>query len=591
MAPPLLSLQQARIGFGGAPLFADLDLAIAPRDRICLVGRNGCGKSTLLRLIAGEIEAEAGEYFVQPGTAVAYLPQDPVFAGYETLLDYVAAGVPELHKAEAAMAALDAPAGRRCAQASGGERRRAALARVFAAEPEVLLLDEPTNHLDLPAIQWLEEALASFRGAVVVISHDRAFLRRVTSSIWWLDRGVLRRHDQGFDKFEDWANGILEAEEATRAKRDKLIAVETDWSHKGITARRRRNEGRIRRLQALRQQRAEELRRVGNVKLTASGGATAGRRVIDAEDISKRFGDNVVLRGFSTRVLRGDRVGLIGPNGAGKTTLLKLLTGRLAPDTGEVRLGTNVQPVFVDQDRGQLDPGKTVWETLCPQGGDMVTVNGQTKHVVGYMRDFLFEERQARAPVGSLSGGERNRLLLALSFTRPANLLVLDEPTNDLDMETLDLLQELLAEYDGTLLLVSHDRDFLDRVVTSTIAMEGDGRAMEYPGGYADYLRQRPARAADRPRPVTKPAADKPKPSAKRLGYKQQRALELLPKQIAALEQEIVDLEARLADPALFARDAAAFNATAQRLDAAKAELETAETEWLELEMLREEVE
>jgi ATP-binding cassette subfamily F protein uup len=588
MAPPLVSLQGTRLGFGGNPLFEDLDLAIPARARICLIGRNGTGKSTLLRAVAGEIEAEAGDRFVQPGTAIGYLPQDPVFAGYPTLLDYVLADGAEVHEAEAAMAALMVPGERRCADASGGERRRAALARLVAADPDVLLLDEPTNHLDLPAIEWLEGYIAGYRGAVVVISHDRAFLRRTTQAIWWLDRGTLRRHERGFDDFESWSSGILEAEAATRAKRDKLIAAETDWSHKGITARRRRNEGRLRRLHALRAERAEELRRIGTVKITATAGAMAGKLVIDAEHIAKSFDGRPVLRDFSTRVLRGDRVGLIGPNGAGKTTLLKLLTGRLQPDSGEVRLGANLQPVFVDQDRGQLDRSRTVWETLCPQGGDQVTVAGQARHVVGYMRDFLFEERQARAPVGSLSGGERNRLLLALAMTRPANLLVFDEPTNDLDMETLDLLQELLADFDGTLLLVSHDRDFLDRVVTSTIALEGDGRAIEYPGGYADYLRQRPAPAAEKPKPAPRPAAEKPKPAPKRLGYKQQRALELLPRQIGALEQEIRELEQALADAGLFARDPDGFYRATARLDAAKTELEAAETEWLELELLRE---
>jgi ATP-binding cassette subfamily F protein uup len=600
VAAPLLSLKDVSLGFGGNPLFDKVDLAVGRGERIALVGRNGSGKSTLLKLLANQIEPDSGERLIQQGVRVAYLPQEPDLSGYDTVLDYAAAGLPEdeehsVHMAEALLHSLSMDGARSTEGLSGGETRRAALARVLAGAPDVLLLDEPTNHLDLPAIEWLEQRLAGGRFGLVVISHDRAFLGRVTNCTLWLDRGRLLRSDKGFTYFEAWSEEILDREAVEAAKLDKLIAQETTWSHQGITARRKRNQGRLRRLHELRARRAGQADRTGSVRMEAAGAGIAGKRVIEANDIAKAYNGNSVISGFSTRILRGDRVGIIGPNGAGKTTLLRMLIGELAPDSGELRLGTNIEMVYLDQTREALAPGETPWSLLCPGGGDQVMVGDRPRHVVAYMRDFLFADNQARSPVESLSGGERNRLLLARALARPSNLLVLDEPTNDLDMDTLDLLQELLADYEGTILLVSHDRDFLDRVVTSTIAAEGGGSAMEYPGGYSDYLRQRPGGGQSEPgsRPEKSTRKEKPKRSAERrkLGYKQQRALEQLPGKIDALEKEIAALEVRLADPALYARDPSAFDDTAAALTKAREDRAAAEEEWLELEMLREEQE
>lgn len=597
MAPPLVTLRGLRLTLGDADLFSGLDLTIGPRDRLCLVGRNGSGKSTLMRIIAGQVAADDGEIFVKPGTRVAYLPQEPDMSGFATVADYLHAelGDHEIDAAYRAALLLDAvkldPAGDP-SRLSGGEARRAAIARALMAEPELLLLDEPTNHLDLPTIQWLEATLAARRGALVTISHDRAFLDAVATATLWLDRGVLRRNDAGFAGFESWSETLLTQEAEARAKLDKLIAEETRWSVEGISARRKRNQGRLRRLHGLRAERARQIDRLGRARLDIQSGEGSGKVVIEATDIGKRYGDTQVIEGYSTRILRGDKVGLIGPNGAGKTTLLKLLTGQLAPDQGRVSLGTNLTPSYFDQKRAALDPDLSLWETLCPAGGDKVVVNDRPRHVVSYLRDFLFDDRQARSPVASLSGGERNRLLLAKLLAAPTNLLILDEPTNDLDMDTLDLLQELLSDYDGTLLLVSHDRDFLDRVVTSSIVLEGDGRAVDYAGGYSDYIAQRPPRAppaaaATKPksRPAPPPVAAK-KPT--KLSYKDQRDLARLPDEIAALESEITELEARLADADFYSRDPAGFQATADTLDARRARLEQAETRWLELEMRRE---
>ncbi|MGC2856433.1 ABC-F family ATP-binding cassette domain-containing protein [Novispirillum sp. DQ9] len=603
-APPLLTLKDLRLGFGGHPLFQGVDIAVGRGDRVALVGRNGSGKSTLLKVAAGLFDAESGEVFVQPGVRVAYLSQEPSLAGFTTVHDYVVAGLgPEqqhdLHLADIVLAEVDIDPAADPASLSGGEARRAALARILVAEPDILLLDEPTNHLDMPTIKWLEDRLASFRGGFVVISHDRAFLNRLTTVTFWLDRGVVRRLDKGFEAFETWSEEIMEREAVERAKFDKLIAQEIEWSHKGISARRTRNQGRMRRLREMRSERAQQIARTGSVKLETDAGQTSGKLVVEAEGIAKAYGDQVVLKPFSTRILRGDRVGVIGPNGAGKSTLLRILTGQLAPDSGSVRLGTNLTMEFLDQSRSRLDPAKTIWDTLADAGGDSINVRGRVRHVVSYMRDFLFDDRQARSPVGSLSGGERNRLLLAKVLARPSNFLILDEPTNDLDMDTLDLLQETLADYDGTLILVSHDRDFLDRVVTSTIAFEGDGMVREYPGGYADYERQRAAAAALAAEPSPEPRRDapaaaappKPKGPSRKLSYKQQRALEMLPKRLEELQAEIATLEKTLADPALYTRDPAAFQKATDTLQARQSDLAAAEEEWLELEMLREELE
>jgi ABC transport system ATP-binding/permease protein len=593
VVPPLLTLQDIAVDLGDQTLLDGVELVVEARARICLVGQNGAGKSTLLRIMAGLAEPDRGHRFVQPGHRIAYLPQAPDFAGSETIAAYVGAapagaGAPPPHRVDAMLDALDLDGARKAATLSGGEARRAALARLLAGAPEIMLLDEPTNHLDLPAIEWLEATLAASPAAIVVVSHDRAFLNRLTRTTLWLDRGRLRRLDDGFAGFEAWSAEILEREASAAARLDKRIASETEWSHKGISARRKRNQGRLRRLQALRGEREQRVARSGAVALVADSGAMSGRLVVEAEAIGKAFDGQTVIADFSTRILRGDRVGVIGPNGAGKTTLLRLLSGALAPDWGRVRLGTNITAVYLDQMRATLDAAASVRETLCESGGDQVMVRGRPRHVVSYMRDFLFRPSQANSPVASLSGGERNRLLLARALARSANLLVLDEPTNDLDLETLDLLQEMLGDFDGTLLLVSHDRDFLDRVVTSTIALEGGGVVEEYVGGYSDYLRQRRPAALKPAAKATAPAAPRARRPATRLSYREQRNLEALPGRIAALEAEIATLEATLAEEKLYARDAAAFSAAATRLGAARAELSVAEEKWLALEIKRE---
>jgi ATP-binding cassette subfamily F protein uup len=599
VAAPLLSLQDISLGFGGRPLFEHVDLGVAPGERIALVGRNGSGKSTLLKLLASEIEPDDGELVVRQGVRVSYLPQEPDLSGYSTVGEYAAAGLPQgeeeaVHMAEALLDSLSMEASRSTEGLSGGERRRAALARALVGEPDLLLLDEPTNHLDLPAIEWLEERLATGRFGLVVISHDRAFLERVTNCTLWLDRGRLRRLDKGFAYFEAWSEEILEREAVETAKLDKLIAQETVWSHQGITARRKRNQGRVRRLHELRAKRAGQIARTGSVRMEAAEAGTTGKLVIEAEDIAKSYDGRRIISGFSTRIMRGDRVGIIGPNGAGKTTLLRMLIGELPPDSGRLKLGTRIEMVYLDQTREALSPGETPWSLLCPGGGDQVMVGDRPRHVVAYLRDFLFADSQARSPVESLSGGERNRLLLARALARPSNLLVLDEPTNDLDMDTLDLLQELLADYEGTVLLVSHDRDFLDRVVTSTIAVEGNGLPLEYPGGYSDYLRQRPRSTGTRPTAAASKPSGKEKPKRaegrRKLSYNQQRALEQLPGKIQELQTKTSDLEAALADPGLYARDPEAFDKTAAALSAAQEALARAEEEWLELELLREDL-
>ena len=598
MAPPLLTLKDIALSRGETVLFDGLELAIGPRDRLCLVGRNGCGKSTLMRLIAGLVEPEAGEMFVQPGSRIAYLPQEPDPAEQPTVAAYVAAGLPgdmadEDHRAAALISEMGLDGAADPSRLSGGEFRRVAIARALVGQPDLLLMDEPTNHLDLPAILWLEDRLAAFRGAVMLVSHDRAFLRRLTSACLWLDRGRLDRLDKGFAHFDAWTQTVLDREIKVAQKLDKRIAEETRWSYEGISARRKRNQGRLKRLAQLREQRAARVRPSGRARLAADTGTPSGKLVVETRDLAKAYGDRVILRDFSTRILRGDRVGIIGPNGAGKTTLLKLLMGQIAPDSGHVRLGKNLEPLVIDQKRAGLDDTDTAWRALTGGSSDQVMVRGVPRHVIGYLKDFLFAPAQARQPVGSLSGGERNRLLLAREFARPSNLLVLDEPTNDLDMETLDLLQEVLADYDGTVLLVSHDRDFIDRVVTSTISLEGDGRAIEYAGGYSDTVAQRgaaaPPQAPAKPAPPAPPRPDRRPPRARtKLSYKDQRALDLLPDEIERLEAEIDALETELADPTLFSRDPDRFATLGERLAEARDTLAKKEDRWLELEARRE---
>jgi ATP-binding cassette subfamily F protein uup len=592
--PPILALRGANVTFGGAPLFADIDAAIGRGDRICLVGPNGGGKSTLLKALTGEVLLDGGERFQQPGAVIGYLPQAPVFPKNISVSDYVAAGGAEPHRAAAMIEKLSLDPDQEAAQLSGGEGRRAALARALAIEPEILLLDEPTNHLDLPTIEWLETMLAGFRGGLLVISHDRAFLSKVTNATLWLDRGEIHRHDKGFSAFEEWSAQVLAAEKSERNRVQQHIKAEARYLHRGVTARRKRNQLRLRKLSDLRQKRAQMLRSDKKAALEASVGEQGGRIVIDAKNLSKSYGEHTIIDDFSTRILRGDRIGLIGPNGAGKTTLLDILIGVSDPDSGDVRRGSNITIARFDQQRAELDPDKSLWDTLCPTGGDSLIVQGRQRHVVAYLRDFLFDERQARGPVSSLSGGERNRLLLARNLAAPSNVLALDEPTNDLDLDTLDLLEDMLGEYSGTLLLVSHDRDFLDRVVTSVIAVEGDGVIQEYPGGYSNYLRQRPKLneplATMSPKIALRQEPKRRANSAGRLSYKEKRALETLPGTMKELITEIDTLEKILADPELFRRDANAYNMTAARLDAARAELAVAEDEWLALEIKQEEM-
>jgi ATP-binding cassette subfamily F protein uup len=593
--PPLLTLADIRYHLGGQPILDGVDLAIAPGERLSLVGRNGAGKSTLLRILAGEPIADGGTRFVQPGTTVASLPQEPDLSGYASVAQYVASALPQSlgppdYRVEALLAEMKLEGTRSLADLSGGEARRTALARALVAEPDVMLLDEPTNHLDLPTIEWLEEKLAGWKGAYVLVSHDRRFLGNLARAVLWLDRGIVRRLDKGYAAFEGWSTEILEREATERHKLDRLIERETEWAGKSIRARRTRNEGRLRALAELRKQRRQQIGPVGRAAIETAAAAPSGALAITARNIGKRWGDRVIVENFSTRIFRRDRIGVIGPNGAGKTTLLRMLIGELEPDSGSVKLGVGLMPTVIDQRRTALDPDKTPWEILADRN-DHVLVQGRLRHVMTYLREYLFRDEQARQPVRTLSGGERNRLLLAKALAAPSNLLVLDEPTNDLDADTLDLLQEALSDYDGTVLLVSHDRDFLDRLVTSTIALEGNGTPIEYAGGYSDYLAQRGPREA--PAPASRKQKSTPVREvspARRLGYKRERALAELPKRIDVLHAEILALQTVLADPDLYRRDAATFEARSARLADAQAELDAAETEWLELELLREEL-
>jgi len=599
MAPPLLLLSDIHLHLGSTPLLTGAALAVGAGERVALVGRNGSGKSTLLRIAIGSLQAERGTRFLQPGATLRALPQEPDFGTAPSVWAYVEAGLgpsDDPHRARWLLEQLGLEADAAPARLSGGEARRAALVRALAPNPDILLLDEPTNHLDLPAIAWLEAELAQYRGALVTISHDRRFLERLSRSMVWLDRGTTRRLDQGFAQFEAWRDQVLEEEEREAHKLDRKIVREEHWMRYGVTARRKRNMRRVGELAALRQRRREALHAPGTVRMAAAEAEGSGTLVIRAEGITKDYGAGPVVQGFSTRILRGDRVGVIGANGAGKTTLLRLLTGTLAPDAGAVTLGTGLAMVTLDQTRDSLDPALSVQATLTGGTGETVEVAGQKRHVIGYMKDFLFLPDQAGTAVGVLSGGERGRLMLARALAKPSNLLVLDEPTNDLDLETLDLLEELLASYAGTVLVVSHDRDFLDRVCTSVIVADEAGRWQEYAGGYSDMVAQRgvgvtakaaaPA-AARAPRAAAKPAAE---PARRRLTFKQQHALETLPATMAKLEQEIATLQQALAAPDLYARDRPRFERFSAALSDKQAALIAAEEEWLELELLREEL-
>jgi ATP-binding cassette subfamily F protein uup len=593
---PLLQLSGIMLTFGGDPVFDGLDLVVHPGDRVALVGRNGSGKSTLMKVMAGLVAPDAGTRVVPPGVTVGYMEQDPDLSAYQTLGDYAAATLPEGEEYKVAMVAegLKFNPETPVASASGGERRRAALARLMAEAPELMLLDEPTNHLDIQAIQWLEEELKSTRTAFVLISHDRAFLKALTRATLWIDRGQVRRRESGFDGFEAWRETIWAEEDDQRHKLDRKIKAEARWAVEGISARRKRNQGRVRALADLRAERAGQIRRQGTAALALESGTTSGKKVVEATEISKAFGDTVIVRNLDLRVLRGDRIAFVGPNGIGKTTLLKMLTGEIAPDSGTIKLGTNLDIAVFDQTRAQLDPNASLWDNLTNDptmavsgSSDQVMVRGVPKHVVGYLKDFLFNEARARAPVRSLSGGEKARLLLARIMAKPSNLLILDEPTNDLDVETLDLLQDILGDYDGTVLLVSHDRDFIDRVATATVALEGQGRVGVFPGGWSDYMTQRDIEWAPEATFKAKSASASPsKPESRKadgLSFTERKRLDSLPELIAKLEAEIAKLAELLETAELFTKEPVKFRKASEMMAERQKTMAQAEEEWMAL--------
>lgn len=607
MAPPILKLDDIRLSFGGTPLLDGANFQVEPGDRICLVGRNGSGKSTLMKIAAGIVEAQSGEVFRHPSSTIRYLEQAPDFAGYDTVQAYCEAGLgpgDDPYRVTYLLSHLGLTGEEDPRRLSGGEARRAALARVMAPEPDILMLDEPTNHLDLPTIEWLEGELLKSRSALVLISHDRRFLEKVSTAVVWLDRGLSRRMDRGFAHFETWRDEVLEAEELEQHKLGRQIEREEHWLRYGVTARRKRNMRRLGELQSLRAEYRGHRGPQGTIQATATEGKESGKLVIGADAITKRYEERQIVAPFSIRVHRGDCIGLVGPNGAGKTTLLKMLTGQLEPDSGTIKLGTNLEIATLDQKREDLNLDDTLSHYLTDGRGENLLVNGEQRHVAGYMKDFLFQPEQMRTPIRNLSGGERARLILARIMARPSNLLILDEPTNDLDIETLDLLQEIVSGFSGTVILVSHDRDFLDRTVTSTIAPANpeapDGRWIEYAGGYTDMMAQRKGaleekRKAEKEKAKAEAAstpaqASTPKAQGK-LSYKQKFALENLPKEMDKIGKDIAAREAKMADPNLFTKDPAAFNRLASEMEALRTKLTAMEEEWLELEMLREELE
>ncbi|UOA27057.1 ABC transporter ATP-binding protein uup [Pseudosulfitobacter sp. DSM 107133] len=596
---PLLQLNEISLTFGGDPVFENLSMIVQPGDRLALVGRNGSGKSTLMKVAGGLVEPDKGEVIAGPGVSVGYMEQDPDLSGYATLGDFASATLDEgeLYKVERAGEGLKFDPARAVETASGGERRRAALARLMAEEPELMLLDEPTNHLDIEAIGWLENELKQTRAGFMIISHDRAFLRALTRATMWIDRGVVRRQEKGFEHFEEWRDKVWEDEDMQRHKLNRKIKAEARWAVEGISARRKRNQGRVRALGELRAERASQINRQGAAAMALDAGTKSGRKVIEAEGITKVYGDKVILNPFDITVMRGDRIALVGPNGVGKTTLLNMMIGKETPDSGTIKLGTNLEIALFDQARAQLDPDMSLWDSLTGDPdmrvsgkADQVMVRGNPKHVIGYLKEFLFDEAQARAPVRSLSGGEKARLLLAKIMAKPSNMLVLDEPTNDLDVETLDLLQDLLGQYDGTVLLVSHDRDFLDRVAVTTIALEGKGKATVYAGGWSDYMAQRDqddfagSVVKSRQTAARETAAAAATPAKSGLSFTEKHRLDVLPKEIARLEAEIAKLEELMSDPELFTREPVKFQKATDALVARHEKLQEAEEEWLLLE-------
>ena len=620
MAAPILSYEDLGLIQGEGWLFRELDLYIGERDRLALIGRNGAGKTTLLKCLAALIDPDKGKRTIVPGTSVVLLEQDPTMNGFETLHDWVVHGAdaPEPHEAAAIADQLGVDLSRPTATASGGERRRAAISRALAQNPDVLLLDEPTNHLDLGAIEWLEDWLKRYKGAFIAISHDRTFLTRLTRSCLWLDRGQLRRSEIGFGGFEAWTERVYDEEARAAEKLDAKLKIELHWLQRGVTARRRRNQGRLTKLHEMRAQRAAMLGAAGTAKLALAKDDVRSKTVIDAEHVTKSFGDRQIIREFTLRIQRGDRIGVVGPNGAGKTTLLKLLTGELEPDSGTVTRAKTLSGIVIDQQRKLMQPQLRVKDVLA-NGGDWIEVRGGKKHIKGYLKEFLFDPGIADAPIGSLSGGERSRLLLAREFAREANLLVLDEPTNDLDLETLDLLQEVIADYEGTVLIVSHDRDFLDRTVTITLGLDGSGKVDIVAGGYEDWVRKRyeaaaaAARSAEKqasppgPRPSGSPQSralrgapsgspqsralrGAPSPGNK-LSYKDQRDYDRLPGEVERLQALVAADEQTLSDPDLYTRDPRRFAELTERIARRRADIEAAEVRWLEVAEMAEQLE
>ncbi len=603
MSPPILLLRDIHLSFGSSPLFEGSDLSVSERDRLCLVGRNGSGKSTLLKIASGIIEPDSGERFFQPGKTLQYLPQEPKIKNSETVLSYIQDGLTpgeDFNQVHSLLEQLKLSGLEKLKNLSGGELRRCAIVKALAPKPDILLLDEPTNHLDLPTIEWLEHYLVSIRSAFVIISHDRFFLEKLSEGTIWLSQGKTERLEQNFCHFENWRDKIINQEEIKRHQLDRKIKAETQWLQKGVTARRKRNQGRLRALQNLRKKRRELWQQAGRVVFSNAGGVLSGKIVVEAKSISKNYNNRSIIQNFSTRVQRGDRVGIVGPNGAGKTTLLNLLNGALIPDSGNVRHGTNLQMRTLDQRREKLNDKVTLSEALTG-GGNTVTVAGKSRHVISYMKDFLFDPNQANTPVNVLSGGERGRLILARAFSQPSNFLTLDEPTNDLDFETLDVLQEIISDYPGTILLVSHDRDFLDRTVTSIICWEGNGLWIEYAGGYTDMLSQGGVNFIEKTKTFSnkrenkkgKPLNNKRSADAARnkLSYKDKHALETLGIRIQNLQKKIAEDQETLADPALFNRNQRLFTETAEALKKTESELAAAEEQWLEIELKREQFE
>ena len=594
---PIFAFKNISIAFGDRRLFSGIEANISRGDKICLIGRNGSGKSTLLKIIAGIIEPDEGEIFIQPGTKIAYMPQEPDLSAFSSLKDALMAAMSQEEQGKGYLAdiwleKLNIDGTLNPRSASGGECRKTALARTLITEPDIILLDEPTNHLDIKTIEILEDIIKDFKGALIVISHDRMFLQHVSKKMFWLDRGEMHFAAKGFSEFESWQEELIEREIAEQNRLAKKISEETEWLHKGVTARRRRNIGRLRRLIELRRERREQIKQIGNINLNIDEGDFRSKLVIEAKHICKSFGSRVIVNDFSTRVIRGNKIGIVGPNGAGKTTLIKMLTKRLEPDSGFVRIGKNLEEAYFDQNRINLDPKKTLWQTLCDKG-DHIMVQGHWRHVVAYLKDFLFKPSQANCPVASLSGGEKNRLMLAKTLAAPSNFLVLDEPTNDLDMDTLDLLQEVLDEYAGTILIVSHDRDFLDRIVSSVIYMKGDGSIFESAGSYSDLLNKiTPAEnnsttSAKNSKNVSQPEKNK---RTNKLSYNQERLLSVLPTEISVLEKEISALVEELSDPNLYQSNPSRFDEASKELENKQTEKSAKENQWLEIEIIKEQL-